>query len=80
MFRPPRLKDTEFAMRISRAANDGSDPTTRTTWSTEDLGSDSTRRTRTAISGNDGSSTFLADNSTASARTKSKAIVDVTDG
>src|SRR5277367_5761044 len=74
--RPLRLSDAEFDMRIRRAASAGSDPTTRTTCSTEDFGSDKTRLTRSAISGNDGRSTLPTDNSVASVRTKSNATSD----
>src|SRR5580698_1174209 len=71
--RPLRLSEAELAIRSRRAANAGSEPTTRTTWSTDDLGSESTRLTRTAISGNEGRSTLPLDSSAASLRTKSKA-------
>src|ERR1700677_3682782 len=71
---PLRLSDAELAIRIRRAAKAGSDPTTRTTCSTEDLGSDRTRRTRTATSGNDGRSTFPPESSPAKARMKSNAV------
>src|ERR1700723_2103421 len=74
--RPLRLSDAEFAIRSRRAANAGSDPTTRTTCSTDDFGSDKTRLTRIAISGNEGRSTLPRDNSAARVRTKSKAAVD----
>src|SRR5580704_13886108 len=70
---PLRLSDAEFAIRSRRAANEGSDPTTRTTCSTVDLGSDNTLLTRTAISGNEGRSTLPRDNSAARVRTKSNA-------
>src|ERR1700704_888578 len=71
--RPLRLRDAEFEIRSRRADSAGSDPTTRTTCSTEDLGSDNTRLTRTAISGKEGRSTLPADNSVARVRTKSNA-------
>src|SRR6266851_3984924 len=74
--RPLRLSDAEFEIRSSRAASAGSDPTTRTTCSTEDFGSDKTRLTRTAISGKEGRSTLPTDNSAARVRTKSNAAVD----
>jgi hypothetical protein len=45
--RPLRLSEAELEIRSSRAASAGSDPTTRTTCSTEDFGSDKTRLTRT---------------------------------
>jgi hypothetical protein len=70
--RPLRLSDAEFAIRSRRAASAGSDPTTRTTCSTDDLGSDKTLLTRTAISGKDGRSTLPRYNSAARERTKSK--------
>src|SRR5271155_1878359 len=73
---PLRLSDAEFEIRNSRAAKAGSDPTTRTTCSSEDFGSDKTRLTRTAISGKDGRSTLPFDNSPAKVRTKSKATWD----
>src|SRR5713101_4864181 len=74
--RPLRLSDAEFEIRSSRAASAGSDPTTRTTCSTEDFWSDNTRLTRTAISGKEGRSTLPTDNSAARVRTKSNAAVD----
>src|ERR1700732_1031946 len=74
--RPLRLSDAEFEIRSRRAARAGSDPTTRTTCSTEDFGSDKTRLTRTAISGKEGRSTLPTDNSAARVRTKSNAAVD----
>src|SRR5258707_9786753 len=74
--RPLRLSDAEFAIRSRRAASAGSEPTTRTTCSTEDFGSDRTRLTRTAISGKEGRSTLPTDNSAARVRTKSNAAVD----
>src|SRR6266851_2973781 len=74
--RPLRLSDAEFEIRSRRAASAGSDPTTRTTCSTEDFGSDKTRLTRTAISGKEGRSTLPTDNSAARVRTKSNAAVD----
>src|ERR1700722_16690776 len=74
--RPLRLSDAEFEIRSNRAASAGSDPTTRTTWSTEDFGSDKTRLTRTAISGKEGRSTLPPDNSAARVRTKSNATLD----
>src|SRR5271154_2659193 len=70
---PLRLSDAEFEIRNSRAAKAGSDPTT---CSTEDFGSDKTRLTRSAISGNEGRSTLPTDNSVASVRTKSNATSD----
>src|ERR1700676_5152130 len=76
--RPLRLSDAEFEIRNRRAASAGSDPTTRTTCSTDDFGSDKTRLTRTAISGNEGRSTLPTDNSAARVRTKSNAAVDGT--
>ncbi len=63
---PLRLSEAELAMRMSRAERAGSEPTTRTTWSTEEFGSDKMRRTRTAISGKEGRSTLPADSSPAS--------------
>src|SRR6266403_663202 len=78
--RPLRLSDAEFEIRSRRAARAGSDPTTRTTCSTDDFGSDKTRLTRTAISGNEGRSTFPTDNSAARVRTKSNAAVDAVCG
>src|SRR5271168_4747605 len=75
--RPLRLIDAEFAMRSSRAARAGSDPTTRTTCSVEDLVSARTRLTLTAISGNDGRSTWPRDKSAARVRTKSNSACDV---
>jgi hypothetical protein len=74
--RPLRLSDAEFAIRSRRAANAGSDPTTRTTCSTDDFGSDKIRLTRIAISGNEGRSTLPDDSSVARVRTKSKAAAD----
>src|SRR5450631_980551 len=74
--RPLRFRDAEFAIRSSRAARAGSDPTTRTTCSTDDFGSDKIRLTRTAISGKDGRSTLPTDNSVARVRTKSNATLD----
>src|SRR6266436_210206 len=74
--RPLRLSDAEFEIRSRRAASAGSDPTTRTTCCTEDLGSDKTRLTRTAISGKEGRSTLPPDNSAAKVRTKSNAASD----
>src|SRR6202166_4436760 len=74
---PLRLSDAEFAIRSRRAASAGSEPTTRTTCSTEEFASDRTRLTRMAISGNDGRSTLPPDNSAARVRTKSKATVDL---
>src|ERR1700722_2963175 len=74
--RPLRLSDAEFEIRSRRAARAGSDPTTRTTCSTDDFGSDRTRLTRTAISGNEGRSTLPPDNSAARVRTKSNATLD----
>src|SRR5208283_1525395 len=71
--RPLRLNDAELEMRSSRAASAGSEPTTRTTCSREEFGSDRMRRTRTAISGNDGRSTLPPDNSAANDLMKSKA-------
>jgi hypothetical protein len=70
---PLRLSEAELAMRRRRAESAGSDPTTRTTWSTEEVGSDRTRRTRTAISGKEGRSTLPAESSPASERMKAKA-------
>ena len=57
-FLPLRLMAAEFAIRSSRAASAGSDPTTRTICSTGVLGSDKIRLTCSAISGNDGRSTW----------------------
>src|SRR5882757_10062863 len=74
--RPLRLSDAEFEIRSRRAASAGSDPTTRTTCSTEELESDNTRLTRTAISGKEGRSTLPPDNSVARVRTKSNAALD----
>src|ERR1700732_5558117 len=74
--RPLRLSDAEFEIRSRRAARAGSDPSTRTTCSTEDFGSNKARLTRTAISGNEGRSTLPTDNSAARVRTKSNAAVD----
>src|ERR1700679_853593 len=74
--RPLRLIEAEFAIRSRRAANAGSDPTTRTTCSIEDFGSDKTFLTRIPISGNEGRSTLPRDSSAARLRTKSKATVD----
>ena len=71
---PLRFSEAEFEIRIRRAANAGSEPTTRTTWSIADLGSDNTRRTRIAISGNEGRSTLPADSSAARVLTNSKAM------
>jgi hypothetical protein len=73
---PLRLSEAEFEIRNRRAASAGSEPTTRMTCSTEDFGSDNTRLTRTAISGNEGKSTLPADNSAAKVRTKSNATLD----
>src|ERR1700730_15818422 len=73
---PLRLSDAEFAIRSRRAASAGSDPTTRTTCSTDDVGADNIRLTRIAISGNEGRSTVPPDNSVARVRTKSNAMLD----
>src|SRR6185312_2705152 len=73
---PLRLREAELAIRSRRADRAGSDPTTRTTWLTEAFGSDNTRLTRTAISGNEGRSTLPPDNSAARVRTKSNAALD----
>src|SRR6202140_12898 len=74
--RPLRLSDAEFAIRSRRAASAGSEPTTRTTCSTGDFGSDKTRLTRIAISGNEGRSKLPPDSSAARLRTKSNAAWD----
>jgi hypothetical protein len=74
--RPLRLSDAELEIRSRRAASAGSDPTTRTTCSTEDFGSDKTRLTRIAISGKEGRSKLPPDNSAARVRTKSNAAWD----
>src|ERR1700733_7424166 len=74
--RPLRLSDAEFAIRSKRAANAGSDPTTRTSCSIDDFGSDKTFLTRIAISGKEGRSTLPCDSSAARLRTKSKATAD----
>src|SRR5271166_5258087 len=71
--RPLRLNDAELEIRSSRAASAGSEPTTRTTCSREEFGSDRMRRTRTAISGKEGRSTLPPDNSAANDLMKSKA-------
>src|SRR5260221_5035377 len=78
--RPLRLSDGEFEIRSRRAARAGSDPTTRTTCSADDFGSDKAGLTRTAISGNEGRSTFPTDNSAARVRPKSNAAVDAVCG
>ena len=56
--RPLRLSDAELEIRSSRAAKAGSEPTTLTICSMVDFGFDRMRRTRTAISGNEGKSTL----------------------
>src|ERR1700681_2138375 len=75
-FRRLRLRDADVAIGSTRAARAGSDPTTRTTCSTDDFGSDKIRLTRTAISGKDGRSTLATDSSAARVRTKSNAALD----
>src|ERR1700691_955722 len=70
---PLRLSDAELEILSKRAAKAGSEPTTRTTCSMEDFGSDRMRRTRTAISGNDGRSTLPPDSSPARDRMNSNA-------
>src|SRR5271167_1414593 len=77
MARPLGLTAAELAIRTSRAASAGSDPTTRQTCSVEDLVSSRTRLTLTAISGNDGRSTWPRDKSAARVRTKSNSACDV---
>ena len=71
---PLRFSEAEFDMRRILAPNAGSELTTRTTWSSVEFGSDSTRRTRTAISGNEGRSTRPAESSAASDRTNANAV------
>src|SRR5208282_1885365 len=70
---PVVFSEAEFEMRIKRAAKAGSDPTTLTTFSSVEFGSERMRRTRTTTSGKDGKSTRPADNSAASERTNPKA-------
>src|SRR5580698_11609619 len=77
---PLRLSEAELAMRMSRAERAGSEPTTRTTWSTEEFGSERMRRTRTAISGKEGRSTLPADSSLASERMNANASCECSGG
>ena len=73
---PLRLNADALETRMRRAASAGSDPTKRTTWSMEDLGSCSTCLTRVAISGKEGKSILPLDSSPASERTNSKATLE----
>ena len=61
--RPERFNAAEFASVSTRAARPASEPTMRAICSLETCSSASTLRTRTATSGNDGSSTLPLDTS-----------------
>jgi hypothetical protein len=70
---PLKLRAAEFPICMRRAASAGSEPTTRTTMSWATFSSESTLRTRRAMSGKLGKSTFPLESSDASDCTKANA-------